>query len=255
MTMNIDLNGTVVLVTGASSGIGAAVSRELARAGAAVAVHYHRGKRAARELGAEIGNDARCFQADLGDPEDAGELFDAVVEHFGKVDVLVNNAGVYAPSPLDRGRDDWLDDWNKILTINLTSVAVLCHAAVNHFMKRSGGRIIHIASRAAFRGETRDYLAYAASKGGMVSLSRSIARSFGKHNIMSFVIAPGLVRTRMIDDYLKENDEAEIVKREQALSVLTEPHHIAPTVVFIAAGMMDHATGATIDINAGSYMR
>jgi 3-oxoacyl-[acyl-carrier protein] reductase len=255
MTMNIDLRKKIVLVTGASGGLGAAISRELAGAGAAVAVHYHRGERAAEELAAEIGNGAHCFRADLGSPGGPGELFDAVVRHYNAIDVLVNNAGVFENSPIDRDRTAWLADWNAVIAINLTSVGVLCHAAVNHFRKRGGGRIINIASRAAFRGETEDYLAYAASKGGMVSLSRSIARSFGKHNITSFVIAPGLVRTRMIAGYLEKNDEADVVEREHALPALTEPRDIAPTVVFIAAGMMDHATGCTIDVNAGSYMR
>jgi 3-oxoacyl-[acyl-carrier protein] reductase len=253
--MKIDLRGSVVLVTGGSGGIGAALSRRLAEAGARIAIHYHGGADAARDLAAAIGADAGCFQADLGDPLQAGSLFDAVVDRFSKVDVLINNAGVFSKAPIASARDEWLAHWNNTITINLTSAAVLCHAAVNHFIERGGGRIIHIASRAAFRGETEEYLAYGASKGGMVTLSRSIARSFGKHNIASFVVAPGLVRTRMIDGYLEEHGEGNVLEREQALPRLTEPEDLCPCVAMLASGMMDHATGCTIDINAGSYFR
>lgn len=253
--MKVDLRGTVVLVTGASGGIGAALSRTLAGAGSTVAVHYHAGEQAARELAEAIGNNADCFQADLGDPPVGGTLFDAVVERYGRVDVLVNNAGMFSKSPIESLREEWLAHWIETMDINLTSVAVLCHAAVNHFIEHGGGRIIHIASRAAFRGETSEYLAYGASKGGMVALSRSVARSFGTHNICSFVVAPGLVRTRMIDGYLDEYGEANVIEHEQSLPSLTEPEDLAPCVVLLASGMMDHATGCTIDINAGSYFR
>lgn len=253
--MKVDLRDTVILVTGASGGIGAAMARTLAGAGATVAVHYHAGERTAGELAADIGNDSDCFQADLSDPVAAGALFDRVVERYERVDVLINNAGMFSKSPIELPREEWLANWIETMHINLTSVAMLCHAAVNHFIKRGGGRIIHIASRAAFRGETGEYLAYGASKGGMVTLSRSIARSFGAHNISSFVVAPGLVRTRMIDGYLEEHGEANVIEREQSLPRLTEPQDLAPCVALLASGMMDHATGCTIDINAGSYFR
>lgn len=253
--MKVDLDGAVVLVTGGSGGIGSAISRRLAGAGAKVAIHHHAGAAAARRLAEEIGNGARCFRADLGDPAGAGALFDEVLEHYSRVDVLVNNAGIFTEAPVSTGREEWLAHWNRTLAINLTSVAVLCHAAVNHFIGRGGGRIIHIASRAAFRGETGEYLAYGASKGGMVTLSRSIARAFGGQNVCSFVVAPGLVRTRMIDGYLDRHGEENVVEREQVLPRLTEPDDLAPCVTLLASGMMDHATGCTIDINAGSYFR
>lgn len=252
--MKIDLGGTTVLVTGGNGGIGAAIVRSLAESGAAVALHYNRGRSAARGLAGKLGGGAACFQADLSRPAQAFSLFHGVLERYGAIDVLVNNAGVFEPSPVAADRETWLEDWNRTIAINLTSAGMLCHAAINHFKERGGGRIIHIASRAAFRGETEDYLAYAASKGGLVSLSRSIARAFGAHNITSFVIAPGFVRTAMTEEYLAVH-ERDVIEHECALKRLTTPEDIAPVVTFIAAGLMDHATGGTIDINAGSYMR
>lgn len=252
--MKVDLKGTNVLVTGGSSGIGEGIVRALTGSGAAVALHYNRGVDRAARIAGELGDSVRCFGADLSDPASAARLFDEVVEAFGAIDVLVNNAGLGIAAPQEMPLSEWIDAWRRTLDVNLTSAGVLCYKAINHFRAGSGGRIIHIASRAAFRGETHEYLAYAASKGGMVSLSRSIARSFGKDNITSFVIAPGFVRTKMMDEFLA-NHEGIDVMGEIALSELTTVADVAPVVAFIASGMMDHATGCTIDINAGSYMR
>jgi NAD(P)-dependent dehydrogenase (short-subunit alcohol dehydrogenase family) len=252
--MEIDLGGLNILVTGGSSGIGEKIVRMLARCGATVALHYNAGAAAAEKIASEAGAGVRCFQSDLSEPIDAGRLFDDVIEAFGSLDVLVNNAGLGIPSPQEKPLPEWLDIWRRTLDVNLTSAGVLCYKAINHFKERSAGRIIHIASRAAFRGETEEYLAYAASKGGMVSLSRSIARSFGKYNIKSFVIAPGFVRTKMMDEFLADHEDIDVLG-ELSLKELTTPADVAPVVAFIASGMMDHATGCTIDINAGSYMR
>ena len=250
--MEIDLKGKTVLVTGGSSGIGEEIVRTLAECGATVALHYNTGEARAEKIAAELGDGVRCFGADLADPVNASRLFDEVLEAFDGVDVLINNAGLGIPAPQEMVITEWLEIWRRTLSVNLTSAGVLCYKAINHFKKKSEGRIIHIASRAAFRGETEEYLAYAASKGGMVSLSRSIARSFGKYNIKSFVIAPGFVRTKMMDEFLEAHKD---IMGELALNELTMVTDVAPVVAFIASGKLDHATGCTIDINAGSYMR
>jgi NAD(P)-dependent dehydrogenase (short-subunit alcohol dehydrogenase family) len=250
--MIIDLKGTTALVTGGSSGIGEAVSEALAGCGAAVGVHYNTGGDRAREIAGKYGGGSVALGADLADPEGARRLFAKAVEELGHIDLLVNNAGIFIPAHPDRGHGEWMTAWEKTLSVNLTAAGILCREAIEHFGDR-GGRIVNIASRAAFRGETSEYLAYAASKGGMVSLSRSIARSFGKQKIKSFAIAPGYVRTPMTDEYLEEHGD-EMVRTEFALTEMTEPTDIAPLVAFIASGRLDHATGCTIDINGGSYI-
>ena len=252
--MTIDLSGTRILVTGASSGIGTAITRSLALAGATVAVHYNRNAESAHALVGEIGNESHAFGADLSVPEQCFRLFVDVLEHYDSIDVLVNNAGIIINSPLDSPAERWLDEWNTTMMVNLTASGILSRAAVNHFMDGEGGRIINVASRAAFRGDTPEYLSYAASKGGMVAMSRSIARAYGKNNIKSFVIAPGFVRTSMARQFVEQYGEG-LVVNDLALDRLTEPEDVAPTVVFLASGLMDHATGCTIDINAGSYVR
>jgi 3-oxoacyl-[acyl-carrier protein] reductase len=252
--MKIDLKGKVMLVTGGPGGIGEAIVRHLAAYGATVAIHFNKNAERAKKLVDEAGNDSKSFHADLSEPKNAVKLFADVLNAYDTLDVLVNNAGVYLKSPNEEDIDGWLSRWNTTIAINLTAAGVLCREAVNYFKKAGGGRIIHIASRAAFRGDYEDYFAYAASKGGMVALSKTIARAYGKHNIKSFVVAPGFVRTPIVDEYIKEHGSESIMK-ELSLKELTRPEDVAPTVVFLASGLMDHATGCSIDINAASYVR
>jgi 3-oxoacyl-[acyl-carrier protein] reductase len=247
--LKIDLDGKNALVTGASQGIGRAIAKSLALAGARVAVHHFSHPIDASEFPGQV----QPFQADLASPAQARELFRSVLESFGHLDILVNNAGLAIDSPLDLDDERWLADWQYLLNVNLISCGVLCREAVRHFKSRGGGRIINIASRAAFRGDVAAYLAYASSKGGVVALTRSLARAFGKDNIKAFIIAPGFTRTKMAQQFIDNHGE-DLVLKDIALPRLTEPEDIAPTVAFLASGLADHATGCTIDINAGSYV-
>jgi len=251
--MYINLSGLTILVTGASRGIGKAISTRLAEAGATVAVHYHKSVNKAEALAHSLGNDSQSFQADFAKLEEVVKLFDKVVEEYGVIDVLVNNAGIAVSSNMDAKDNDWLQGWNETIKVNLTATALLCKRAIEHFAKRKSGRIINITSRAAFQGESPEYLAYGISKAGLVNLTKSIARAYGKDGIKVFSIAPGFTRTDMAEDFVQQYGEKH-VSEDIALDKLTEPKDIAPFVTFLASGMGDHATGTTIDINAGSYV-
>jgi len=251
--MRIDLSNTSVLVTGASRGIGAAVARAMGQAGAKVAIHYRARRQQADALAQQIGASAEVFQADLAKVEECNALWQAVVARFGRVNTLVNNAGLAISSPLETAAGEWLEAWDTTMAVNLRAPAILCKLAIEHFRARGGGRIVNISSRAAFRGDQPPYLAYAASKGGLVALTRSIARGFGKAGILAFNVAPGFTRTDMAQDFLDEYGES-YVAGDIALQRLTEPDDVAPVVVFLASGLADHSTGCTIDVNAGSYV-
>jgi len=252
--MRIDLSKKVALVTGASRGIGHEIARQLAAAGATVAVHYSNSSDEAVALCKEIGNGSEAFRADLSDAHEAIRLFNDVVAEYGQVDILVNNAGIAEHSSLQASDEDWIASWDRTLDVNTRASAILTRSAIQHFKTHGGGRIIYIASRAAFRGDSEDYLAYAASKGAMVSLARSVARGFGKEGIVAFVVAPGFVRTAMAQDAIDAYGE-DFVLGGLALDRLTEPADVAPMVVLLASGLSDHATGCSIDINAASYVR
>jgi NAD(P)-dependent dehydrogenase (short-subunit alcohol dehydrogenase family) len=139
------------------------------------------------------------------------------------------------------------------MAVNLRAPELLCRLAIRHFRTQGGGRILNVASRAAFRGDTPDFMAYAASKGGLVALTRSIARGFGKEGIVAFTLAPGFVRTDMAQDFIDQYGAGYVVN-DLALNTLTEADDIAPFAVLLASGLADHATGCTIDLNAGSYV-
>lgn len=254
MALRIDLTGKTALVTGASRGIGRAIAQGLAEAGATVGVHYRESREAAERLAEELGHGAQAFGADLARPSEPERFFHDVTAAFGRLDVLVNNAGVALAAPLDAPADVWQQAWEATMAINLRAVEALCRLAIPHFQERGGGRLINVASRAAFRGDTPDYMAYAASKAGVVALTRSIARGFGKDGITAFVLAPGFVRTDMAQDFIDQYGEG-IALDDIALDRLTEPADLAPLAVLLASGLTDHATGATIDVNAGSYVR
>jgi NAD(P)-dependent dehydrogenase (short-subunit alcohol dehydrogenase family) len=250
----MDLKGQHILVTGASQGIGRAIAREIMVQGGRVAVHYNSNEGAARELLAEFpGTESFALRADLEKPEEVSNLFRDSIEAMGRVHTLIVNAGVFLPHAVSMPPESWFDTWKKTLSINLDSAGLLTHLGINHFTRKGGGRFIYIGSRAAFRGETADYMAYAASKGGLTALSRTVARSFGKERITSFVLAPGFTRTAMAESFIETHGES-VLLDEIALPELTRPEHIAPLSAFICAGKMDHATGTVIDLNAGSYM-
>lgn len=251
--MTLDLSDQTILVTGASRGIGCATALALADAGATVAVHYGQSQDAAMEVAATCGNDARPFQANLSDLGATDRLFKEVVETYGHVDAVVLNAGVAIPTPIDEDVGSWADGWAETMHVNVRAPELLARRALPHFQKQGGGRIISIASRAAFRGDTADYMTYAASKAALVAFTRSVARSFGADDILAFTIAPGFVQTDMAQDFIDEYGE-EHATSDLALDDLTAPDDVAPFVVFLASGHADHATGATIDVNAGSYM-
>jgi NAD(P)-dependent dehydrogenase (short-subunit alcohol dehydrogenase family) len=251
--MEISLKGKVILVTGASRGIGRAIAKALSDAGAAVAVHYNRNRTEADSLIKTLNLDCKPYQADLSKAEETLNLFKQVNLEMGSINVLINNAGVALSSDMKGDDKQWLLDWNFTMAINLQATGLLCKKAIESFTQVGGGSIINISSRAAFRGDKADYVAYAASKGGVVALTRSIARAYGKQNIKAFNIAPGFVRTDMAQDFMDQYGE-DYALNDIALNELTKPEDLAPLVVLMASGKMDHATGCTIDINAGSYV-
>jgi NAD(P)-dependent dehydrogenase (short-subunit alcohol dehydrogenase family) len=251
--MHIDLTDQTILVTGASRGIGRAIALACAEAGASIAVHYAHSQDAAQAVALECGRGAQTFQADLRDIDATAQLWADVAAAYGRVDGLVNNAGVAPATPLEASSDDWQGAWADTMHVNLRAPELLCRRSIRHFRDGDGGRIINIASRAAFRGDTPDYMTYAASKGGLVALTRSIARGFGDDGIVAFTVAPGFTRTDMAQDFIDTYGEAHATS-DLALDELTEPNDVAPFVVFLVSGVADHATGATIDVNAGSYV-
>ncbi|MFD2185251.1 SDR family NAD(P)-dependent oxidoreductase [Aquimarina celericrescens] len=253
--IQIDLRDKKILVTGASDGIGKAIASFLMKMGARVAAHYNKNKASAEALIATFPEtQSKCFKADLSKEEEVYALFENVEKAFTGIDVIILNAGVFLSHSTNNDTENWYATWKKTMDINLNSVGLLTKLGIDHFISNKEGSFIYIGSRAVFRGETEEYLAYAASKGGIVSLARSVARSFGKHNIKSFIVSPGFTRTQMAEQFIEDHGEAKVLN-EIALNQLTTPEDIAPLIGMMCSGLMDHATGATIDINAGSHIR
>jgi len=244
-----------VLITGASSGIGYEISKELINKKHKLVLHYNKNKKKLQPL---LTKHTHTISQDLSSNLGVQQLYEQTIDHFGFPDVLINNAGIAISSSVNTDADFWNSSWNKTLNVNLAAPAYLSKCFINTKRNKnihSRFRIINISSRAAFRGETEDFISYACSKGGMVSLTKTIARSFGKKdNVLAFTIAPGFVKTEMIKDFLNKEGE-DYVKKGIVLDRLTEPKDISPIVSLIVSGKLDHATGSTIDINGGSYLR
>lgn len=251
--MQINLKHKNVIVTGASRGIGKAIAELLVDCGARVALQYNKNKNSAEKVQKTLGPKAHLYQCDFSDGLDISSFFNKVIKDFKKIDVIVNNAGVAIKSDPEKDDVAWIDDWLQTMDINLNAIGLLSKKAIQHFKIVGGGIIINISSRAAFRGDSKDYMAYAASKAGLVGLTRSIARAYGKDGIKAFLVAPGFVRTSMAQEFIDEYGE-EYAIGDLALDRITEPKDIAQFVAFLASGLADHATGGTFDVNAGSYV-
>jgi len=243
-----------ILVTGASRGIGKAIAEYLLLKNARVCLHYNRITSGVGDIMKKFPEKTCSFQSDLAQLDSIPTFIDNVVNEMGHIDVLVNNAGIAISSQLSGPDDVWIDNWKKTMDVNLHAVGLLCKKIIQHFTANNiGGKIINISSRAAFRGDTEDYLAYAASKAGVVALTRSIARAFGKDGIVAFNVAPGFVNTDMAQQFFDQYGKDPVLE-QIALNKLTTPEDVAPLVGFLASGLADHATGGTFDINAGSYV-
>ncbi|MEZ5831285.1 MAG: SDR family NAD(P)-dependent oxidoreductase [Dongiaceae bacterium] len=251
----IDLTGKTVLVTGGSRGIGAAIVRAVAAAGAKVLLHYGRSRDAAEAVRGAAGPD-RChlLQADLGEPGAAGALWRAANDAAPRIDVVVNNAGIFEPVSVDAPSDAWDRAWTRVIQVNLYAPAALCKLAILHFRAHGGGKIINIASRAAHRGDAPDQWPYAASKGALVALTKTIARGFAKDNVLAFAIAPGFTDTDMAYTGLDDAGIQRIIA-EIPLGSMASPEECGALAAFLCSDQVRHLTGATFDINGASYVR
>jgi len=245
----------VVLVTGAAGGIGAATARTLAAEGAGVIVHDLRREGRLAELAGELGDSAHPLAGDLSDPAAADALWREALEWRGHVDVLVNNAGVYEAADADGDLAAWQASWERTLAICLVSPAALCRAAIATFREQPGGGIIvNLASRAAWRGEDAEYWHYAAAKAGVVAMTKTIARQYGRQGVTAFAVAPGFVDTPFNAPAVADHG-MELFINDTALGEVAQPQDVANVIAFLASGKARHATGATVDVNSASYVR
>jgi len=250
----IDLKDRIALVTGGSRGIGKAIVETLVGAGGRVILQYGRSTAAALEIAERLGPD-RCFPvaADLNSAEAIPQLWEQALGWRGRIDVLVNNASTRLNTPAEADYATWDHDWLEVLRVNLISPAHLCRLAVGHFAGLGGGRIINVASRPAFRGDTPTAIHDGAAKGGLVSLTRSIARWHGKSNVLAYTVVPGMIRTQQLDEFVDLYGE-DYAKHDIPLGEFGEPQDIANVVAFLASDLARYATGATIDVNGACYV-
>ena len=231
---------TNILLTGSSRGIGAAIATALDLPGINLIGH-----------GTGTG-----IAADFADPEAPAALWQAALERCGgQIDILINNAGVFEENPI--GQDDaaWIANWNRTMQINLTASAVLCRLAVRHWQDRAApGRIINIASRAAYRGDSPAHWHYAASKAGMVAMTKTIARGYARDGILAFAICPGFTMTGMAEDYLSSRGGDKLLA-DIPLGRVADPGEVATAARFLALKAPPSMTGAVLDINGASYVR
>lgn len=248
------LRNQVILITGAAGGIGSAVARTAVEQGAQVVIHDVN-LAAISALAESLGDRATAVTADLSDAAATSRLWADALEIHGRIDVLVNNAGIYPPAPLDSSLEDWMKVWDISLAVNLKAPAILCREAVATYTNQpNGGIIINLASRAAFRGEDPEYWHYAAAKAGIVAMTRTIARQNGRQGVTAFAIAPGYVDTSL-NRVFAETVGVQVAADQTGLGEVAQPQDIANVIVFLATGLARHATGTTIDINGASYVR
>lgn len=251
----IELGGKTILVTGGSRGIGAAIVRAVAGAGADVLLHYGKNRAAAEAIQGEIGHQRCCLiETDLAQPDAAAALWQRASEAAVRIDVVINNAGIFEPVPIDSTAEEWRSAWARVMQVNLYAPAELSKLAIAHFRAQGGGKIINVASRAAHRGDAPDQWPYAASKGALVAMTKTIARGFAKDNVLAFAIAPGFTETDMAHDGLDDTGLKRVLA-EIPLGSMASPQECGALAAFLCSDAVRHLTGATFDINGASYVR
>ena len=228
---------THILITGASRGIGAAIAASFDPATTTVVAFSSK-------------------DGDLNDPAVPARLWaDALSALGGRIDVIINNAGDFEENPITRAHAEWLASWNRTMQINLTASADLCRHAVLHWQASGAwGRIVNIASRAAYRGDSPAHWHYAASKAAMVAMTKTIARAYAKDGIYAFAICPGFTMTGMAEDYLASRGGDKLLA-DIPLGKVADPEEVAAIVKFCSLDAPPSMTGAVLDVNGASYVR
>ena len=232
-----------ILATGTSRGIGKAIFDRLKIGDVRIIGHR------------SADPDDDSVAADLADPSSPRRIWEQALELLdGRIDVLVNNAGIFEAISIDASDTAWTEAWNRTMQINLTASAELCRRAVLHFRGHGGGRIVNIASRAAYRGDSPTHWHYAASKAGMVAMTKTIARGYAAENIFAFAVCPGFTMTGMAEDYLSSRGGEKLLA-DIPLGRVADPDEVAGIVRFLAFDAPPSMTGAVLDINGASYVR
>jgi NAD(P)-dependent dehydrogenase (short-subunit alcohol dehydrogenase family) len=232
-----------ILITGASRGIGAATYQLLKSRGHTVVGHSSKGS-------------DELVAGDLMDPAAPRMIWEAALDRLdGRIDVLVNNAGIFEGVPEGASDDDWHASWDRTLRVNLESAADFCRLAVNHYRERAdGGRIVNVASRAAWRGDSPQHWHYAASKGAITAMTKTIARAYAAEGIYAFAVSPGFTVSDMAADYLQSRGGAGIVA-DIPLGRVAHAEEVAETIRWLATEAPPSATGTNVDVNGASYVR
>jgi 3-oxoacyl-[acyl-carrier protein] reductase len=231
-----------ILVTGASRGIGAATYELLKSRGHNAVGHSTRGS-------------AELIAGDLTDPEAPRRIWVEALDRVGgRIDALVNNAGIYEAVDAASSDEEWQAGWTRTLTINLQAPADLCRLAVAHFREHDGGRIVNVASRAGWRGDSPQHWHYAASKAAIIGMTKTIARAYAAEAILAFAVAPGFTVSEMTDEYLQGRGGAAIVA-DIPLGRVATTDEVAEVIRWLATEAPASATGSTIDVNGASYVR
>lgn len=249
----INLEGRKALVTGGSRGIGRATAILFARAGSDVALNYLSHKEAAEKVRGEIekiGRDCLIFKADISRKDDVDSMVDGVIKKWGRIDILVNNAGIWTYGEMGNMSEEV---WAETMKINLDGVFYTCNSVVPFMKERKKGWIINVSSTAAIRGEAF-HSHYAAAKGAVVSLTKSLAVELAPHNIRVNCVAPGWVDTDMCSEVFADLNFRIKVQESIPLKRIPPPEDIAGPILFLASDLAQHITGEVINVNGGSVL-
>jgi len=251
----MQFDNKIVLITGASRGIGKSTALAFAAKGAKVAINYRANLAAAMDtLKLMKGNDHIIVKADVGQAKEVAAMIEEVTEHFGRLDILVNCAGIFEYHAIDKvDYEAWQAAWQRTININLLGAANVMYCAAHQMMKQGGGRIVNVSSRGAFRGEPLQP-AYGASKAGMNAMGQSLAQALAPHNIFVGTIAPGFVETDMAKAVL-DGPDGDSIRQQSPVGRVARPEEVAHGILFLASEGAEFMTGAILDINGASYLR
>ena len=252
-----DLTGRTILLTGASSGIGAATARILGAAGASLIAHYAGDKAGAEDATSEIPAGRKLLlRADFREPGAGRDLWARALAWRERIDVLVNNAAIMPDNPIDAPDEDWDETWSQILRVNVVEPASLIRGAVRHYREAGGGIIISMSSWAGQQGSAIPQLsAYAATKAAIKAVTQTMARVHAADGVLAYVIAPGIVRTQMSESSSAFRGGEEAVRAILPLGDMVPPAEVGNLVAFLSSGLCRHLSGATLDVNGASYVR